>query len=135
MGKEHNIRRTTWVFTFMVVVSLQTYTKYLNTLYQNPHIQTSLPPPPKKKTPKKTTTNNIVNLQNSNPRLNSPWCEKKWRRGLFLDARKICPLFRKLLLALLDCDKYRIIQVFSDESCADPDNFFPGGFRDIFLEF
>lgn len=47
MGKEHNIRRTTWVFTFMVVVSLQTYTKYLNTLYQNPHIQTSLPPPKK----------------------------------------------------------------------------------------
>lgn len=89
--------------------------------------------PPQKKTPKKTTTNNIVNLQNSNPRLNSPWCEKKWRRGLFLDARKICPLFRKLLLALLDCDKYRIIQVFSDESCADPDNFFPGGFRDIFF--
>lgn len=23
--------------------------------------------------------------------------------------------------------------VFSDESCADPDNFFPGGFRDIFF--
>lgn len=43
-----------------------------------------------------------------------------------------------ILLALLDCDRYRIIQVqfvFSDESCADPDNFFPGGFRDIFLEF
>lgn len=91
--------------------------------------------PPPKKTLKKPTTNNIVNLQNSNPRLNSPWCEKKWRRGLFLDARKICPLFRKLLLALLDCDRYRSIQVFSDESCADPDNFFPGGFRDIFLEF
>lgn len=27
--------------------------------------------PPQKKNPKKTTTNNIVNLQNSNPRLNS----------------------------------------------------------------
>lgn len=45
MGKEHNIRRTTWVFTFMVVVSVQTYTKYLHTYMEKQNPPT---PPPKK---------------------------------------------------------------------------------------
>lgn len=57
MGKEHNIRRTTWVFTFMVVVSVQTYTKYLHTLYmenQNPIPTPKNPKITKNKTKKPT---------------------------------------------------------------------------------
>lgn len=65
MGKEHNIRRTTWVFTFMVVVSVQTYTKYLHTLYmenQNPIPTPKNPKITKNKTKKPKSLQRIWNI-------------------------------------------------------------------------